>query len=107
MSLGAYLPPTPLQLRLFDGRIYGLQSDRTDSTLHYPRRVTGLPGLYLTGQTTHSEQRHQLRDMAEGGVRPSVPSREQAPLPLAVSGVNIAAASGILTADEVAEDGTD
>ena len=64
----------PLQLHLYDGRIYGLQSDRTDLSLHYPRRVEGLPGLYLTGQTTH------------------------------MSGVNSACVSGILTADAIHED---
>ena len=63
-----------LQLCLFDGRIYGLQSDRSDLSLHFPRRVAGLPGLYLTGQTTH------------------------------LPGVNVAAVSGLLTADVVLED---
>lgn len=66
-----------LQLNLLDGRIYGLNADRSDTTLHYPRRIPGLPGLYLTGQTTH------------------------------MAGVNIAAISGLLTADEVIEDSRD
>jgi hypothetical protein len=63
-----------MQLHLFDGRIYGLESDRSDSSLHYPRRVEGLPGLYLTGQTTH------------------------------MAGVNIAAVAGLLTAEAVLQD---
>ena len=67
-------PPCCSQLHLHDGRIYGLDADRSDATLHYPRRVAGLPGLYLTGQTTH------------------------------MAGVNIAAISGLLSADEVIED---